>query len=305
MRAHTATHLLHYALDKLLWWTKQAWSLVEMDYVRFDFSCKDPLSPQDIQGLEYSVNSWIKSWVAVITQEMSFDEAKNAWAKAFFEDKYWDTVRMVSITWEIVDDLDIKSIELCWWTHVINTQDIGSFKIIDHSSVASWVRRLTAVTWTKVAEEAQLYEQRLLDLASRLDCQPKQLETKIEKILKEIKHLESDHEQLQGKLICTHLEELHQHCELPQGWSSRWKWCIINVTWTSLEHHNFKDIINNAKSKWSDRNWIIYSLEWNFAIYVGTGDFSAKEFLKEKWLKWGWSDQFVQGKDPAIIWIFS
>lgn len=301
MRAHTATHLLHFALDKLLWSTKQAWSLVDNDLLRFDFEAKKPLDESDILLLESQINERIKHWADVHIKEWTIDEAKALWAKAFFEEKYWKIVRVVSIIRSWSDSLDLESVELCWWTHVNNISDIWAFKITAQSSVASWIRRIEAVTATSVTQIAQKNQLRLRNIAARLDCQPKQLENKLEKMLKEYEHLQSDHASLQGKIICTHLEEFHNTCELPSAWSARWNGCIINVTWTSLEHHSFKEVINTAKSRRSDRNWIIYSSEWSFAIYTGTGDFSAKQFAKEQWLRWWGSDQFVQGKDIKIL----
>jgi len=300
MRAHSATHLLHYGLEKLLWSTKQAWSLVDSDLLRFDFACKDAISTWDLQMLESSINTWIKQWLEVSTQEMTMDEAKETGAKAFFEDKYGDTVRVVSILWSVENDLDLKSIELCWWTHVANTADIWAFKIIEHSSVAAWIRRLTAVTWTKVVDEAQKSESRLIELSARLDCQPKQLENKLEKILGDLEHLQADHASLQWKIICTHLDEFHQECELPSAWSARGKGCVLNISWTDLDHHSFKEVVNAAKWRRSDRNRILYTNEGNFAIYTWTWSMSAKEFAKEQGLKWWGSEQFVQGKDERI-----
>jgi len=75
MRAHTATHLLHYALDKMLGGTKQAGSLVDDDYLRFDFASKDALTPSQLAQLEYSINSWIATGADVTVSEMSMDEA--------------------------------------------------------------------------------------------------------------------------------------------------------------------------------------------------------------------------------------
>lgn len=300
MRAHTATHLLHFALDKMLWGTKQAWSMVDDDYLRFDFASKDALSAQQLMELEYSINTWIKAWVEVHTQEMTIEEANKTWAKAFFEDKYGDMVRVVQIQWEVINDLDIQSIELCGGTHVANTGHIWVVKITNRSSVASGIRRIEAVTWTKVAEYSHTLESQISNISSLLDCQPAQLQEKLDKILKEKAHLESDHEALQGKIICTHLEEFHNQCELPAAWSAWGQGCIINTTGTDLEHHNFKEVVNTAKSRRWDRNRIIYSDEGNFAIYTGTWDMSAKEFAKNQWLKGGGSDQFVQGKDEGI-----
>lgn len=307
MRAHTATHLLHYALDRMLWGTKQAWSLVDDDYLRFDFASKDALTPQQLLELEYSINTWIAAWVDVMSEEMSMDEASKTWAKAFFEDKYGDTVRVVQIQWEIVDDLDIQSIELCGGTHVSNTAHIWVVKITNHSSVASGIRRIEAVTATKVAEYGNTLQEKIQKISTTLDCQPAQLEEKLDKILKEKEHLESDHASLQDQILSTHLDELAWN--ISSSWAKP-KWnggevegtreVVINASGTSLEHHNFKEVVNTAKSRRSDRNRIIYNDEGNFAIYTGTWDMSAKEFAKSQWLKGGGSDQFVQGKDEKI-----
>ncbi len=301
MRAHSATHLLHYGLEKMLGTTKQAWSLVDQDYVRFDFACKKPLWFEDLQLLESTINTWISEYIDVVTDEMSLEEANKSWAKAFFEDKYGDTVRVVRMKWSVQNDLDLESSELCGGTHVTNTSEIWAFKIINHTAVASWIKRIEAVTGIKVAEYAQEHQQRIINISNQLDCQPSQLENKIDKILKDYNHILSDHEALEGKIICTHLEEMNNECELPSAWSKRWKWCLINVTDTDLWHHTFKEVVNVAKSKWHDRNRIIYNNEWNFAIYIGNGEMSAKEFASSVKLKWWGSDQFVQWKDSQIL----
>ncbi len=300
MRAHTATHLLHFALDKLLWSTKQAWSLVDNDYLRFDFEAKNPLEENELLLIESQINDRIRCWSVVSITQTSLEEAKKMWAKAFFEDTYGEEVRVVSIECTSDNSLDLASKELCWWIHVQDISHIGAFKIVQQTAVASGIRRIEAVTWTSVTEQAQKSDRRLADISSRLDCQPKQLENKLEKILKEYGHLQSDHALLQWKLICTHLDEFHNECDLPSAWSARWKGCIINVSWSSLEDHTFKEVIHHAKARWSDRNWIIYSDEGNFAIYTWTWDLSAKQFARDQGLKWWWSDQFVQWKDEKI-----
>ncbi len=304
MRAHTATHLLHFALDKVLWSTKQAGSLVDDDYLRFDFSCKNPLSDEDLAMIEGSINTWISAWIPVTTKEMSMEEARKTWAKAFFEDKYGDNVRVVHIQWSVEDNLDLTSIELCGGTHVTNTNHIWACKIIEHSSVASGIRRISAVTGTKVIDHTTALSEELSSLSSLLDCQPNQLKEKLEKILKEYKHIQADHASLQGKIISTHLDQLILNNTLPlvaeSLWEGRGEGYIINTSGTDLEHHDFKEVVQTAKSRRVDRNRIMYNNEWNFAIYTGTWDLSAKEFAREQGLKWWGSDQFVQGKDERI-----
>jgi len=97
MRAHTATHLLHAQLAAIFPQTKQAGSLVDEDYLRFDFYADTALTDQQITDIENHVNTHIAQALPVTIEEMSYNQAIEAGAKAFFEDKYGDTVRVVMI----------------------------------------------------------------------------------------------------------------------------------------------------------------------------------------------------------------
>ena len=164
MRAHTATHLLHAALDKVLNWTRQAGSLVDEDYLRFDFTASKPLTQEQIKQIENMVNEWIKKWLKVEKIELPLEEAKKLWAKAFFEEKYWDIVRIVIVKW---DEQDV-SIEFCGGTHVDYTNEIGAFKILWQEAVASWIRRIIAYTGPKVADYCISLEEQLLIIWEKL-----------------------------------------------------------------------------------------------------------------------------------------
>lgn len=301
MRAHTATHLLHAALHEYLGTTKQAWSLVDHDYLRFDFSCKQALSKKDLRAIEQRVNAWIYASFPVTTQELPYEDAITAWAKAFFEDTYGEHVRMVSIHSSEDEEFILHSLELCWWTHVQATDNIWAFKILQHTSVASGIRRIEAVTWIKVAKESRGYEQRLEQIAQKLDVQAPQVESKLEKTLKNYEQLLASHQSLQEQSICRYLDTLDGTCTLAIAWDKRWKWHIINTSSSHLSTYTFKDIVHHAKTKRSDRNRILYNNEGNFAIYIWTQSMSAKIFAKKHNLKWGWSDVLVQGKDLSII----
>ena len=127
---HTATHLLHAALRKVLGeHVKQAGSLVAPDRLRFDFTHFTQLPAERIEAVEDQVNQGIRANVAVHTDEMAADDALQSGAMALFEEKYGDRVRVVSLA-----DL---SKELCGGTDTGRTGDIGVFKIIGESSVAS------------------------------------------------------------------------------------------------------------------------------------------------------------------------
>ncbi|OGN64605.1 MAG: alanine--tRNA ligase, partial [Chlamydiae bacterium RIFCSPHIGHO2_12_FULL_49_9] len=142
---HTATHLLHWALQKVLGpHIKQAGSLVDEKRLRFDFSHHKPLSPAELKEIERLVNEKIRENLPVQTYELSFEEAqKRSEIKQFFGEKYGDRVRVVDIEF---------SKELCGGTHALRAGDLGLFKIAKESSIAAGVRRIEAVTG-KYAEE--------------------------------------------------------------------------------------------------------------------------------------------------------
>ncbi|USN56933.1 MAG: hypothetical protein H6766_00160 [Candidatus Peribacteria bacterium] len=195
MRAHTATHLLHAALGKILGQTKQEGSLVDEDYLRFDFATKESLSIDQITEIEDIINDQIVQALPISVQEMSLEDAKQTGAKMFFGDKYGAVVRVVTIG-------DGFSTELCGGTHVTNTREIGAFVIIGQEAVASGVKRITAYTGPKVATYAQ-EKQHMIDATMKEVgvVSESQLLPKIQKILTEQKEQASVIESLKAKLV--------------------------------------------------------------------------------------------------------
>jgi alanyl-tRNA synthetase len=188
---HSVTHLLHTALRRRLGeHVTQKGSLVAPERLRFDFSQPRALTAEDVQIIEGEVNAQIRDNSAVETRLMTPDRAVEQGALALFGEKYGDEVRVVSMG-DTEDDHHF-SVELCGGTHVRRTGDIGFFKIVSESAVASGVRRIEALTGaaaeTHVANEEELL--RLAALAIR--AAPAELPGRLTSLLEDRRRLERE-----------------------------------------------------------------------------------------------------------------
>ena len=177
--SHTATHLLHAALRSVLGeHTHQAGSLVEPDFLRFDFTAIEPMTAKEIKSVENLVNQKIWEAIEVKTTITDPEKGKDMGALALFDGKYGDKVRVVQ--------MDDFSIEFCGGTHCANTNQIGVFKIISESAIGAGMRRIEAVM-SKKAYEYLSNRSELLD-----EIQAEVKSTKPEDILDKVGSLEQE-----------------------------------------------------------------------------------------------------------------
>ncbi|HLU06775.1 MAG TPA: alanine--tRNA ligase [Woeseiaceae bacterium] len=182
---HSATHLLHAALRKILGeHVMQKGSLVAPDRLRFDFSHYEAVSPEQLQQIEKLVNDQIRSNTAAETNVMKYDDAVASGAIALFGEKYGDDVRVMR--------LGDFSVELCGGTHVKSAGEIGLFKITSEGGVAAGIRRIEAVTGKGALEWIDENQRTLDHVASLLRTQRAQAPAKVEQLLKRTKELERE-----------------------------------------------------------------------------------------------------------------
>ena len=200
VRNHSATHLMHKALREVLGdHVQQKGSLVNPERTRFDFAHNAPVTDGQIREIEGRVNAEILSNVATDASEMDMEAAQKTGAMMLFGEKYGDKVRVLSIG---------SSKELCGGTHVSRTGDIGLFKIVSESGVASGVRRIEAVTGENALAYLQALESTVQAAAGTLKASPSELQNRIGQVLDQVKLLEKEVTALKGKLASSQGDEL-------------------------------------------------------------------------------------------------
>ncbi len=198
---HSATHLMHAALRKVLGThVAQRGSLVDANRTRFDFSHNAPMTAEEIRTVENLVNREIRENHAVEARRMKYDDAIKAGAMALFGEKYGDEVRVLS--------MGGFSTELCGGTHVRRTGDIGFFKIISESGVASGIRRVEAVTANGALAWVHEQESKLNQAAQVLKAQPQELNQKLGQVLENVKSLEKELSRLKSRLASSQGDDL-------------------------------------------------------------------------------------------------
>jgi alanyl-tRNA synthetase len=206
MYNHTATHLLHEALRRVIGkHVQQAGSQVSPTRLRFDFNHFKKIEREELEEIERLVNEQIQLNKHLNIYYTTFDKAKEMGAIALFGEKYSEEVRVVSV--------EGFSRELCGGTHVDHTGQIGSFIIVQESSIASGVRRIEAITGPKAVEFSQKSRDILSDLSQMINVQPQELPEKIRSLINQIKESEKRLDSVQTIQIVDKIDAVIQNSE--------------------------------------------------------------------------------------------
>ena len=233
---HSATHLLHAALRKVLGeHVTQKGSLVQAGRLRFDFSHFEPVTVSQLSEIESLVNEKIRANLAVDTRLMKQDEAIAAGAMALFGEKYGDTVRVLS--------MGNFSVELCGGTHVNRTGDIGVFKIISETGTAAGVRRIEAVAGAAALQWINDNDHRLQRIASLVKAGRDDVESKVNQLLRRNKELEKELEKLQGQLASSRGGDLASQAQDIEGIK------VLAARLDGVDPKSLRDTMDQLKNK--------------------------------------------------------
>jgi len=201
MRNHTATHLLQAGLRHVLGThVQQQGSVVDADRLRFDFTHPKALSEEEIQKIEIFVHAAVLANKPVTKKELNLNEAREQGALAFFEEKYGDTVRVITI--------ENTSKELCGGTHLDRTGNVGLLKIVSESAIAQGIRRIEAKTGWGALELVRHNEDKLKQAAQTLKVSVDEIDQRIAAQVQKVKKLEKELEKYRFETIKTQLDAL-------------------------------------------------------------------------------------------------
>lgn len=237
MRNHSATHLLHAALRKILGnHVIQKGSLVSDHNLRFDFTYPEPVSRQRLTQIEFMVNQQILLNKETEVQLMLLDDAKKSGAISLFDEKYDDLVRVLKIGGDF-------SMELCGGTHVSCTGDIGLMKIMSESGVAAGVRRLEAITGKDALDWVSRNEEQLIDAANILKTDRMSVVSALKQQLANMLNLEKLLSKLQVEHADNICKEIASEAETIEGIKVSAR--VLEVTDPGV----LRDIVDQLKSK--------------------------------------------------------
>nr|MDT0253698.1 alanine--tRNA ligase [Endozoicomonas sp.] len=235
---HSATHLLHAALRKILGGhVTQKGSLVDPERLRFDFSHLEAVKPEELKAVETLVNEQIRANTPVQTELLDMDAAKEKGAMALFGEKYSDEVRVLSM------GADSFSIELCGGIHASRTGDIGSFRIVAESGVAAGVRRIEAVTGAGAEFFVQSRFAELSNACRMIKAKPESLKAKLQALVDQGKSLEKELQQLKQKLASAGSSDLVSQAIEVNGVK------LLAAELDGIDPKSLRDMVDQLKNK--------------------------------------------------------
>ncbi len=236
IRNHSATHLMHAVLRGLLGeHVQQKGSLVNSERLRFDFSHNESVKPEQLAEIERIVNQQIRSNVRTESAEMAIADAKAKGAMALFGEKYGDEVRVVS--------MGDFSIELCGGVHVKRSGDIGAFKIVAETGIASGVRRIEALTGVAAIEYANQQSNKINKISSLLKASSDEVEDKLSQVLSKLKAQEKEIAQLKSKMATQTGKDLTADAVEVNGVK------VLAVKLEGVDSKSLRDTMDQLKNK--------------------------------------------------------
>jgi alanyl-tRNA synthetase len=262
---HSATHLMHAALRKVLGpHVQQKGSLVDPYKTRFDFSHNEPVTEDQIRAVEALVNREIRRNVEVAARIMKYDDAIRAGAMALFGEKYGDEVRVLS--------MGDFSTELCGGTHVRRTGDIGFFKIVAETGVAAGVRRVEAVTGEGALAWVQERETKLAEAAAALRTSPDDVTQKIAQVQDNVRALEKELARLKSKMASSQGDELADRAQDVKGVK------VLAATLEGADAKTLRETLDRLKDRLRSAAIVLAAAEGSKVSLVAgvTADLTAK-----------------------------
>jgi alanyl-tRNA synthetase len=265
MRNHTATHLTHAALRKVLGThVKQAGSVVDPGRLRFDFSHYTAMDADEIAEVERLVNDEILRNTAVSTEVMALDAAIETGAMALFGEKYGERVRVVQVPG--------FSTELCGGTHVQRTGDIGLLKVVHESSISAGVRRIEAITGSGALRRFQETSSSVATASTMLKTKESELLDQIEKLLAQQKASEKELTQLREKAAVAQARDVESQAREISGAK------VLSARVDGMDRAQMRNMVESLRNKWGSGVVVLASVvEGNVAIVAAvTKDLTAK-----------------------------
>jgi alanyl-tRNA synthetase (EC 6.1.1.7) len=250
---HSSTHLLQAALQKIVdSKITQAGSLVTAERLRFDFHLPRPVTAEELAQVEQQVNTWIAEAHQAYVSIMPLEQAKAKGAIAMFGEKYSDLVRVI--------DFPTVSMELCGGTHVHNTSEIGLFKIVAETGVASGIRRIEAVAGQAVLDYLAVRDALTRELSDRFKARPEEILDRVTALQNELKNTQKQLETLQRQIALQQADQLLLQSET----IGQWRILVAELPNTDPE------ALKTAGEK------LISKLGINSAVVLGTVPSAAK-----------------------------